>query len=120
MLARQLAEILQRLHGANFFYYDLVWRNILVSRDKEGRARLFLIDCPRGGTTRFGRARKRLRDLASLDKSAVQFCSRSERLRFLLDYLGKSRSDDETRSLIRDCIEYRRLRWPEDWQETES
>jgi tRNA A-37 threonylcarbamoyl transferase component Bud32 len=113
---RELAEIVRRLHEAHFYHYDLVWRNILVSRNSRDGPRLFLIDCPRGGFAQFGRARKRLRDLASLDKSAAQFCSRAERLRFLLLYAGKRRVDDDFRSLIRACLEYRRTRWPEDWR----
>jgi tRNA A-37 threonylcarbamoyl transferase component Bud32 len=114
-LTVELARILRRLHAANFFYHDLVWRNILVSRSAKDGRRLFLIDCPRGRTARLGRTTKRLRDLASLDKTAAQRCSRTERLRFLLQYLGKKRLDGEARALARQCIEYRRARWPEDW-----
>jgi tRNA A-37 threonylcarbamoyl transferase component Bud32 len=114
-LLLELAAIVRRLHAADFFYHDLVWRNLLVS-DVNGEAKLFLIDCPRGGVARFGRRRRLLRDLASLDKSASQLCSRAERLRFLLLYLGKKRVDDEARALARACIEYRRRRWPEDWR----
>lgn len=120
----ELAGIVRGLHNAHFYYYDLVWRNILVSKPppgmpaKEGDAGpcLFLIDCPRGGFAQFGRARKQLRDLASLDKTAAQLCSRTERLRFFLAYLGQRRLDDEARALIRACLEYRRTRWPEDWR----
>ena len=115
-LAEELAGILRRLHAANFFHHDLVWRNVLVSRTATEGRRLFLIDCPRGGTARLGRANKRLRDLASLDKSAAQFCSRAERLQFLAKYLGKEHVDDEVWLLARRCIEYRRVRWPEDWR----
>ena len=63
----------------------------------------------------WSRERKRLRDLASLDKSAVKFCSRVERLRFLLRYAGKRCLDDEAKKLARACLDYRRRRWPEDW-----
>ena len=110
-----LAGIVRRLHTADFFYYDLVWRNLLVS-EEEGHAKVFLIDCPRGGVSRFGRQHRVLRDLASLDKVASQLCSRTERLRFLLLYLGKKLPDGEARALADACLEYRRKRWPEDWQ----
>jgi hypothetical protein len=93
-----------------------VWRNILVSATANEGPHLFLIDCPSGGVARFGRGRKRLRDLGSLDKSAAQHCSRGERLRFLLNYLGKPRLDDEVRRFASECVEYRRQRWPEDWR----
>ena len=121
---RELANIVCRLHGMHFYYHDLVARNILVSRAQTGMPSneadtdpcVFLIDCPRGGFARFGRDRKRLRDLASLDKTASQQCSRAERLRFLLRYAGKGRVDAEARALIQACIGYRRSRWPEDWR----
>lgn len=110
-----LARTLRQLHAGSFFYYDLVWRNILVSRDAAG-LRAFLIDCPRGRHATSGLERRRLRDLASLDKSAARFCTRAERVRFLLQYMAKSKSDDEARNLIRACLRYRRTRWPEDWR----
>lgn len=115
-ISRELAEIVRRLHRAGFFYYDLVWRNILVSGGKNGAPKVVLIDCPRGGVSHFARRRKVLRDLASLDKTASQLCSRTERLRFLLAYLGKEQFDDEARALAGACVAYRRSRWPEDWR----
>ena len=111
-----LADIVRRLHAANFFYYDLVWRNLLVSTEN-GNAKVVLIDCPRGGIARFGRDRRMLRDLASLDKVASKICSRTESLRFLMLYLGKKKPDGETRALARAALAYRRKRWPEDWRE---
>lgn len=111
-----LADIVRRLHAADFFYYDLVWRNLLVS-EENGNPKVVLIDCPRGGVARFGRHHRMLRDLASLDKVASQLCSRTERLRFLMLYLGKKKPDDETRALARATLSYRRKRWPEDWRE---
>lgn len=110
-LLADVARATRAMHCAKFFHHDLVWRNLLVNQDNE----LVLIDCPRGGIARFGRARQRLRDLASLDKSAWRFCRRTERLRFVLTYLDKQRMDDEARALIRACLDYRRTRWPDDW-----
>lgn len=113
LVLHQLAGIVARLHAARFFHYDLAWRNILVSVDPAtAHPRLYLIDCPRGGFSRMRVCRKRLHDLATLDKSASRLCSRAERLRFLLLYLGKLRVDDETRNLVRACLGYRRERWP--------
>jgi len=122
-ILRELADTVRGLHNAHFYHYDLVWRNVLVrnpprgmpAKESEAGPCLFLIDCPRGGFARFGRARKRLRDLASLDKTAARLCSRAERLRFLLAYLGQRRLDDAGRALVRACLEYRRTRWSEDW-----
>jgi hypothetical protein len=113
---RHLAGIIQRLHIARFYGRSLVWRNILVSRRRNEGVKLFLIDCPRGGAALLGRSRRRLRDLATLDKCAVQYCSRTERLKFLLTYLQKSRLDDEARAILRGTLEYRRKRWPDEWR----
>ena len=112
----ELAGMVRHLHAASFFCYDLVWRNILVSRNCAVKPRVFLIDCPRGRHSVSGLRRRQLRDLASLDKSGAQFCSRAERLRFLLQYAGQNRIGDEMRTLARDCLDYRRTRWPEDWR----
>ncbi len=113
-LLYEVAGIARALHVARFQHHDFVWRNILVS-SAGPTPRIFLIDCPRGGIRRWGWKRAQLRDLASLDKSAARFCRRTERLRFLLKYLGKDRLDDEARALSRACMDYRRTRWPEDW-----
>jgi tRNA A-37 threonylcarbamoyl transferase component Bud32 len=116
LLRRDLASMVRRMHSAGFYHHDLVARNVLVSCADAGQPRLFLIDCPRGAFASFGGRRKALRDLASLDKSAVRCCSRTERLRFLLEYLGKTHPDAEARALARACLHYRRSRWPEDWK----
>ena len=113
--ARQLAEITRRLHAAHFFGRSLVWRNILVSREPGAGLKLHLIDCPRGGAALLGRERRRLRDLATLDKGAREHCSRSERLAFLLAYRQQPRLDDAARALVRGTLDYARRRWPEEW-----
>jgi hypothetical protein len=58
-----------------------------------------------------------LKDLASLDKSAAKYCSRSERAAFIKEYLGKQRLDIEAKQLSRTALAYRKQRWPEDWNE---
>jgi len=117
-LIKQLAEIVRRLHAAGFFHNDLVWRNILVTQDSHGETRLWLIDCPRGKFDHWSplRHRRRLKDLASLDKVASQLCSRGERLMFLKTYLAKPRLDSETKQFAKQILTYRKSRWPEDWK----
>lgn len=118
-LLRQLAQMTATIHSAGFFHHDLVWRNILVAPQSSGEPALWWIDCPRGQFDRWSpwRERRRLKDLASLDKSASKHCSRGERLAFIKHYLGKPRLDAEARKLIRRTLNYRRQRWPEDWNE---
>ena len=115
-LRRQLAAMTRRIHRAAFFHNDLVWRNVLVTWQPPAEPQLWWIDCPRGHFRRWplGRHRRRLKDLASLDKRAARHASRGERLAFALEYLGQSRLDREARRLIRDTLAYRKSRWPDD------
>lgn len=115
-LLREIALATRRMHESGFFHHDLFWRNILVTWSGEGSPRVWWIDCPRGGFDRWSpwRWRRRLRDLASLDKLAVRVCARAERLRFVLLYLGRSRLDATAKRLIRAVARYRRGHWPED------
>jgi hypothetical protein len=119
-LMRQLADLAWRLHEAGFFHHDLVWRNILVTWDgKSDPPKLWFIDCPRG---RFChgpllKARKQIKDLGSLDKTQARHCTRTERLIFFLRYLKKNRLDLPAKRLIRRVLNYRRRRWPDDWNE---
>ncbi len=115
-LWQQLAAAARTMHAGDFFHHDFVWRNLLVNRAPDGTPQLWLIDCPRGGVRPWGRQRHRWKDLASLDKSAAQFCTRAERLNFLQLYLGESRVDGAVKKLAREVLEYRRHRWPEDWK----
>jgi hypothetical protein len=114
---QQLARMARRIHDAQFFHHDLVWRNILVTVAPDGTPRLWWIDCPRGSFVRWAakQHRRRLKDLASLDKPAGQWCTRAERARFIRDYLGVPRLDRAGKKLIREILDYRKRRWPEDW-----
>lgn len=117
-LIEQLAGIARHLHNANFFHHDFVWRNILVTSSPATGAKLWLIDCPRGKFDSWSplRQRRRLKDLASLDKVASQLCTRGERLLFLKIYLAKPRLDSEAKRLAGQIQDYRKNRWPEDWK----
>lgn len=92
-LINNIAEITRLLHHHQFIHQDLKWRNILVS--VEDASKIVFIDCP-VGHKRYGHWFKRgvIKDLMSLDKEAKQFLSNTDRLRFYLRYLGKSRLDD--------------------------
>lgn len=114
-LLRQLAGMTRRIHEERFFHTDLFWRNILVTWQASAEPSLWWIDCPRGHFRRFRTRSGRIKDLASLDKSAAKFCTRGERLAFVKHYLGKKKLDAEAKRLIRDTLAYRKRRWPDDW-----
>lgn len=112
----QVADMTRRIHDAGFHHQDLVWRNILVTLAPGEDPKVWWIDCPRGGYDRWSpwRHRKRVKDLASLDKLASVHCSKPERLKFLRAYLRDAAKRD-VHQLARDASAYRKDRWPEDW-----
>jgi tRNA A-37 threonylcarbamoyl transferase component Bud32 len=115
-LCAQLARMTRIIHRADFFHHDLVWRNVLVTSEESG-PKVWWIDCPSGGFVRLFQHISRLRDLASLDKLASKFCTRAERVRFLRVYLDQPRLKEAGKRLARAALDYRRKRWPEDWDE---
>jgi hypothetical protein len=86
-ISRQIARHTRRLHDEGFAHNDLKWRNLLVDNGPEPT--VYLIDCPSGGFWRGPLLRYRIvKDLACLDKVAKYHLSRTQRLRFYLDYTG--------------------------------
>jgi hypothetical protein len=84
---RQIAAITRKLHDAGFAHNDLKWRNLLV--DSGDLPTVYLIDCPSGGFWHGAFLKYRIiKDLACLDKVGKYQLSRSQRLRFYLDYTG--------------------------------
>ena len=123
-LLAQLSETTRLIHDAGFFHHDLVWRNLLITWSAAPAApaappKLWWIDCPRGRFDRWSpwRSRRRVKDLASLDKTAAQLCTPRERITFVKRYLGKARLDAEAKQLIRAAVAYRLSRWPDSAQE---
>ena len=51
-LRNQLADMTRRIHAANFFHHDLVWRNLLVTWRAPAAPQLVWFDCPSGGFVR--------------------------------------------------------------------
>lgn len=87
-VSRQLARATRALHDHHFTHNDLKWRNLLVNP----RAELFFIDCPSGSFWWGPLLRYRIvKDLACLDKVASKVLSRTQRLRFYLQYRGAER-----------------------------
>ena len=118
-IRQQLAQLTRASHAGGFFHSDLYWRNVLISGGPAGPPKVWWIDSPRGlrDTWSPWRDRRRIKDLAALDKAASCHCRRGERAAFVAEYLGKSRLDAEARQFIREVLAYRQHRWPEDWNE---
>jgi tRNA A-37 threonylcarbamoyl transferase component Bud32 len=86
-LIERLADYVRRLHARRFVHHDLFWRNIILNGQRLDH--FHLIDAHKGGVwPPWAGLRPRAKDLATLDAAAPAFFRRSERLRFLLRYLG--------------------------------
>lgn len=97
-VSQQVAQGTRTLHEHHFTHNDLKWRNLLVN----DKAELFFIDCPTGSFWWGPLLRYRIiKDLACLDKVAKRVLSRTQRLRFYLQYRGRTRlSEGDKRRVL--------------------
>lgn len=104
-VARQVARHARRLHDFGFAHNDLKWRNLLV--DGGELPTVYLIDCPSGGFWRGPMLRYRIiKDLACLDKIGKYRLSRTQRLRFYLDYTGRAHLSAADKRRIRRILKF--------------
>lgn len=102
-VSRQLAAATRCMHGHRFAHNDLKWRNLLV--DEAGT--LFFIDCPTGGFWWGPLLRYRIvKDLACLDKVAKRVLTRTQRLRFFLQYRQRNRLTAADKRRIRQILHF--------------
>ena len=100
-VSRQVADITRHLHARRFVHGDLKWRNLLVDTADQ----VYLIDCPSGGFWWPPFLEYRIiKDLACLDKLASRHLSRSQRLRFYLDYAQRKKLDSTDKRRIRKIV----------------
>jgi tRNA A-37 threonylcarbamoyl transferase component Bud32 len=94
-----VAGTVRRMHDAGLFSSDLQETNLMLDRDG-GVLAIHFVDLD--GFRRLGRVgwRRRRRNLVQLDRSVGRFMSRSERLRFLRDYLGEGWDRKAVRTLV--------------------
>lgn len=102
-ISRQLAAGTRTLHEHHFTHNDLKWRNLLVN----DKAELFFIDCPTGSFWWGPLLRYRIvKDLACLDKVAKYHLSRTQRLRFYLQYRGRRRLSDGDKRRVQRILRF--------------
>lgn len=96
-ISLQLAKATRKMHDHNFAHNDLKWRNLLVNNQGD----LFFIDCPTGAFW-YGYmfSFRRIKDLACLDKVAKYQLTRTQRLRFYLQYRERDRLNDKDKQRI--------------------
>lgn len=99
----QLARGARVMHEHCFTHNDLKWRNLLVNE----KAELFFIDCPTGSFWWGPLLRYRIiKDLACLDKVAKRVLSRTQRLRFYLQYRDRERLGEGDKKRIRRVLKF--------------
>lgn len=100
-ISLQLAKATRKMHDHNFAHNDLKWRNLLVNE----QGRLFFIDCPTGAFW-YGYmfSFRRIKDLACLDKVAKYQLTRTQRLRFYLQYRERQRLNAKDKQRIRRIV----------------
>jgi hypothetical protein len=102
-LVVQLSELVRRLHRANLCHRDLYTSHIFVKVAPDGQASFHLIDLQRMLGLWLRKRRWWVKDVAALAASAPRgLISRTDRLRFLLAYLGRERLDGQVRQWWRD------------------
>jgi hypothetical protein len=94
----------KKMHARNFFHIDPKWRNILIRKDENDKSEIqgiWWIDSPRGKIFA-GRHHDygMIYDLTNLNRDAISFLSRSQRLRFLKAYCGPKTSRQEIREIV--------------------
>lgn len=102
-VSQQLASSTRAMHDHRFTHNDLKWRNLLVNEAGE----LFFIDCPTGSFWWGPLLRYRIiKDLACLDKVAKRVLSRTQRLRFYLQYRGRARLSQGDKQRVRRILKF--------------
>lgn len=102
-ISLQIAQMTRCLHDNKFTHNDLKWRNLLVN----DQAQVFFIDCPTGSFWWGVFLQYRItKDLACLDKVAKYTLSRTQRMRFYLQYTGRQKLDNRDKKNIRQILKF--------------
>jgi tRNA A-37 threonylcarbamoyl transferase component Bud32 len=98
-----LARQVRHMHEAGFVHRDLFWRNVLIRPVPDERFEFYFIDASVGRRIRIPQRRQEsiVRDVAALGVLAPDFCTRTDQLRFLLEYLNTDRLAPDDRRWLR-------------------
>jgi hypothetical protein len=112
-IRKQLANLMRLMHEAKFYHNDIYFRNILVSRNGDGLTQLSLIDCPRGSYSTFLPIsnHRQIKDIAAIDRDALKYCKRKDRLCFIKEYLKIDKLNNNSKKIISRIEYYRHNRW---------
>ncbi|MBD1597301.1 lipopolysaccharide kinase InaA family protein [Pseudomonas typographi] len=102
-VSEQVARYTRVMHDHHFTHNDLKWRNLLVDDEDV----VHFIDCPNGAFWWGFMLRYRItKDLACLDKVAKYHLSRTQRLRFYLQYRRRRRLNPSDKKRIRHIVSF--------------
>jgi len=101
-LTLKLAATARKLHGSGMYHQDFYLSHFYLGRGET----LYLIDLQRVGRSNRVPTRFRVKDLGQLNYSAdfTGGVSRSDRMRFFLNYLGKKHLDAADKKLLRKVL----------------
>jgi heptose I phosphotransferase len=101
-LVSQLAATARKLHGSGMYHQDFYLSHFYLGRGET----LYLIDLQRVGRRSRVPTRFRVKDLGQLNYSAdfTGGISRTDRMRFFLEYLGKKRLEPADKKLARKVL----------------
>ena len=102
-IIRETARWARRFHDAGFYHQDFYLGHIFLRPGEGDGFTLHLIDLQRVREVRVVRRDRVVKDLAQINFSAMQLgcVTRTDRLRFLLAYLGTDRLDAAGRDMVR-------------------
>ncbi len=104
-LSQQLSKQLRNAHHAYFFHHDIKWRNLLLQSYPDTQL-LYWIDCPRGGFHSIRQQHACIVDLSCLARLGVHYLSKTQQYRFILQYLGLSKPNKQSRILYRHTAQH--------------
>lgn len=98
-----LARQIRHMHEMGFVHRDLFWRNVLIRPLPDDRFEFYFLDASVGRRIRIAQRRQDsiVHDIAAMGVLAPEFCSKSDQLRFLLEYLATERLSAEDRAWLR-------------------
>jgi tRNA A-37 threonylcarbamoyl transferase component Bud32 len=102
-ISRRLARELHRLHEAGLYSGDMQETNLMLAAEGD-EIMIYFVDLEDLRRASRVSERRRMRNLVHLDRSIGRFVPRSQRLRFLYNYLGGKPAGDEARRLVRRLI----------------
>lgn len=99
-VSKVIAREIHRLHQAGIYTLDLQETNVMISGGENADWKIHFVDLEDFRHCDTVSERHRLLNLVHLDRTIGRFLPRTQRLRFLYNYLGARPARDEARSVL--------------------